>query len=764
MASKPRRSRKKRTKSGKSSATRRWPRWLLRPALFVLGLGIGLLGPWVWWLDREVSLRFADRHLAEASHVYARALELHDGLAFSRRDLLVELEAAGMRAGSPQRPGRFRLQGEVIDLHLPAFDFPDGTQPARRARVRVRDGRIELPEGPAVLRLPPAELGRILPLDDRVRTPLALDEFPPLLVTGAQAVEDRRFKHHFGVDPRGLMRAMWANLRAGEVVQGGSTITQQLVKNLFLSPKRSLLRKFNEAVMAVSLELRFSKAEILEAWLNEVYMGQDGRRAIHGFGRAAEYYFGQSVEALDAGQIALLVGMVRGASWYHPLRNPERARERRNLVLTMFHETGLIDEATLRRQSEAGLGLRPSLRSGASQYGAFMDLVGRQLRADYRESDLRGAGLRVFTTLSPSAQRTAEAALAEGLARVEPEPDSLQGAIVLLEPGSGEVRALVGDRERGRRGFNRALDARRQVGSVIKPLVYLLALAQPERYSLVTPVEDEPLTLDIPGSGPWRPVNHDRVSHGVVPLLEALAQSYNQASVRVGLSVGVDALFDLMRQLGVAPGREAHPSAFLGAVSLTPLQVAQLYQPIAAEGYSAPVRAVREVVDPGGEVVARYPLRLKSLPQREALALLDFALRRVVTHGTARSLSGLLADDPGVRGKTGTTNDRRDAWFVGYTADWLGVVWAGRDDNRPAGVGGAGTALPVWARLFAELPTAPVRRSRPDGIEWFWVEWPNPRLAAEQCEGAVAVPFISGSEPEALSECLERKGLWPFGD
>ncbi len=761
MASKPRRSRKKRSGSNKSWSFRRWPRWLSRPLLFALGLLLGLLGPWLWWLDREVSLRFADRHLAEASRVYARPLELHDGRVFSRRDLLVELEAAGLRAGSPGRPGRFRLDGDRIDVHLPAFEFPDGRQPAQRAGLRVRDGRVELTGDSALLRLPPAELGRILPLDDRVRTPLELAEFPPLLVAGAQAVEDRRFKHHHGIDLRGLARAMWANLRAGRVVQGGSTITQQLVKNLFLSPDRNLLRKFNEAVMAVSLELRFSKAEILEAWLNEVYMGQDGRRAIHGFGRAAEYYFGQSLEALDAGQVALLVGMARGASWYHPLRNPERARDRRDRVLSLFYETGLIDSGSLQRQRQAGLGLRPSLQTGASQYGAFMDLVGRQLRADYRDRDLRGKGLRVFTTLSPSAQKRAETALSEGLARVEREPDALQGAVVLLEPGSGEVRALVGDRVTGQSGFNRALDARRQVGSVIKPLVYLLALDRPGSFNLVTPVEDEPLTLDIPGSGPWQPVNHDRVSHGTVPLLDALAQSYNQASVRVGQAVGVDALFGLMRQLGVAPGRDAHPAAFLGAVDLTPLQVAQLYQPIAAEGYSAPVRSIREVVDPAGEIVARYPLRLKSLPQREALALLDFALRRVVTNGTGRSLSGLMADDPGIRGKTGTTNDRRDAWFVGYTTDWLGVVWTGRDDNQPAGVGGATTAMPVWAALFDHLPKRRVRPAWPETIEWFWVEWPHPRLAAEYCEGAVAVPFVAGSQPEQLSECLERRGAWP---
>jgi len=749
----------------KTSAAKRRPagrRWWLPPLLFLSGLAIGLLGPWIWWLDREASLRFADRHLTEASRVYARPLELHDGLRLSLADLVVELEASGLRSGTTDRPGRFSRQGERLELHLPAFVFPDGPQPALRAALSLRAGRVELEGDAASLRLPPAEIGRLLPLDDRIRTPVALGDFPALLVTGVQAVEDRRFKHHHGVDPRGLLRAFRANLRHGRVVQGGSTITQQLVKNLFLTPERNLLRKFNEAIMAVSLELRFSKSAILEAWLNEVYLGQDAARAIHGFGGASEYYFGQPVQALDPGQIALLVGMVRGASWYHPLRNPERARQRRNQVLAIFHETGLIDAATRARYANAGLGLNPGLLSGGSQYAAFMDLVGRQLRADYRDRDLRGRGLRIFTTLAPSAQRQAERALASGLAEVEREPDSLQGALVLLEPQGGEVRALVGDRQGGRRGFNRALDARRPVGSVIKPLTNLLALARPERFTLVTPLEDEPLTLEIAGSEPWQPVNHDHVSHGTVPLLEALAQSHNQASVRLGLEVGVDALFRLMRQLGVEPGRDVHPSAFLGAVSLTPLQVAQLYQPLAAEGYSAPVRAIREVMDAEGELVGRYPLRLKPVAEREALALLDFALRRVVTHGTARSLSGLLPSDPGVRGKTGTTNDQRDAWFVGYTADWLGVVWVGRDDNLPAGVGGARTALPVWARLFAQLPLRRVQPGWPDSLEWFWIDWPQARLADEHCPGAVAIPFVAGSRPSDLSECIERRGVWPF--
>src|SRR5690625_2242659 len=436
------------------------------------------------------------------------------------------------------------------------------------------------------------------------------------------------------------------------------------------------------------------------------------------------------MEPLTAGQVVLLNDMVRGASWYHPLRNPDRARQRRNRVLAMFHETGLVDRAEMERRQAAGLGLRPDLSSGASQYGAFRDLVGRQLRAGYRDRDLRASGLRIFTTLSPSVQLRAENALARGLTEAEAEAGALQGAVVVVEPDSAEVLALAGDRQRGRRAFNRAIDARRQVGSVIKPLVYLLALDKPERFSLLTPVEDEPVTLEVPGFGAWQPVNHDRVSHGTVPLLAALEKSHNQASVRVGLDVGVDALFALMNQLGVDAGRARHPAALLGAV--------------------------REVVGAEGRTRARYPTRLRSLPQREALALVDFALRRVVTHGTARSLAGLLESDSGVRGKTGTTNDQRDAWFAGYSEDYLGVVWAGRDDNRPAGVGGASSALPVWAHLFNGLPTRAPRLAEPGSIEWFWVDWPSPLLADETCANALAVPFVAGSQPADVSDCVRR--------
>ncbi len=766
-AKKPARSKaaKKRASTGRGSGGSSPRRWPLRLLLFVLGAGLGLLGPWAFYLDREASVRFAERQWTQASRLYARPLELHVGRALAPADLELELNAAGVVESEPLLPGRWRKRGSSYTVALPEVRFADGMQPPVTLRITLDDGAVTAlgdADGRALdlARLPPAELGSLLPMDDRDRTLVPIAEFPTLLVAGVQAVEDRQFRHHHGVDPRAILRAALRNVLSRDIVQGGSTITQQLVKNLFLTSEQTLVRKFNEAIMAISLEARFSKAEILEAYLNDVYLGQDGNQAIHGFGRAAEHYFGLPVRSLSTDQVALLVGMVRGASWYHPTRNPERARARRDLVLQVFRDTGLIgeDEYERARARELGADVRDLAPSRA--HPAFIDLVRRQLRADYRESDLRVQGLKIFTTLSPSAQHHAERALAEGLADVESESGALQGAIVLAQPDSGEVRALVGDRRVRRAGFNRALDAQRQVGSIIKPFVYLLALAEPERWTLVTPVEDAPLSVPQPGKPDWTPRNYDGQAHGVVPLLDALSRSYNQATVRVGLAVGVERLFTLLEQLGVEPGGERHPSALLGAVGLTPLQVAQLYQPLAAGGYSTPLRAITDVVDPADGAVGRYPMRLRPIRERDALALLDFALEDAVQRGTGRSLSWRLTDPAArratVRGKTGTTNDRRDAWFAGFTERWLAVVWVGRDDNRPAGVSGATSALPVWARLFDALPHRPVARQWPDSLEWFWIDWPQPLLAEDDCEAARAVPFAGGSQPAEYSDCVRR--------
>jgi len=731
--------------------------------LLATGVFLGLMVPWVLYLNHQVTHEFEGRKWDLPSRVYARAMELYPGAALSLADLELELAISGYRrSAQAARPGLYRVGGNTVEIHRRAFRFPEGTEEARRIELRLAGGVIERVRDTAsgrevdLARLDPAEIASIYPLQKEDRTLVDLEDVPPLLVTGLQAVEDRHFKQHPGVDLRGIARAAVANLKAGRAVQGGSTLTQQLVKNYFLTQDRTVVRKFNEAIMALLLEYHYDKGEILEAYVNEVFLGQQGAFAVHGFGRASLFYFDQPLERLEPQQIALLIGLVKGPSYYNPRKHPQRARERRDQVLAAFAETGLLTAQEAEAARAADLGITDTPRNRGSRYHAFVDLVRRQLAQVYREDDLRSEGLRIFTTLSPSEQEKAQAAVTEGLRQLAARglPADLQGALVLADVTSGEVRALVGDREGDRAGFNRALNARRQIGSVIKPLVYLLALEHEADYNLLSRIEDEPLTLRQADGSIWSPDNYDGVSHGEVTLLEALTHSYNQATVRLGLNIGVNHLLTRLKQLGVDAEVEAVPSVFLGAVELTPLEVTQIYQSLAAAGYSVPLRSVLAVQNAEGSELVRYPLRMLPQSRREAISVLNYALTQVVEQGTASKLPALLGRPVMVAGKTGTTNDRRDSWFVGYTRDRVAVAWVGNDDNRPAGVTGSNAAMQLWARLFRGLPLEPVDLRMPDGAAWHWVDAASGRLSAQQCAGAVQVPYVAGSEPTAMTKCL----------
>jgi penicillin-binding protein 1B len=767
-----------RRKSPSKKSARKKPgllRRLFRPLMLLVGLGIGLSVPWVIWLDMQVRDEFEGRIWDVPSRVYARPLSLYSGKSISRDALMVELKAAGYRQLKQAiEPGSFSANANSFDIHRRAFQFDDGAEPSTRFRLVMRGDVIDSFDSDqkagtaGLVRLDPAEIASIYPLHDEDRTLVVLQDVPELLVTGLQAVEDRKFKDHHGIAFRSIARAFVANLKAGKAVQGGSTLTQQLVKNYFLSSERTLTRKANEAIMAVLLELHYDKAQILEAYINEIYLGQQGQHAIHGFGRASEFYFDRSLQELEPQQIALLVGMVRGASMYNPRRNPQRALQRRDRVLDIFELTGLMSAAEVKQAKSRPLGVTGQPRSGGSRYPAFLELVRQQLKRDYRASDLSSEGLRIFTTLAPSDQEYAQQAVSAGLDDLAQRglPADLQSALVLADVTSGEIRALVGDRVAGRGGFNRALNARRQVGSVIKPLVYLTALEHADDYNLITPVMDEPISLRQPDGSVWSPANYDHKSRGEIPLMDALVHSYNQATVQVGLNVGTVNLIRKIRQLGVETEIQAVPATLLGAVELTPIEVAQMYQSLAAGGYSAPLRSVTAVLTSHGELLGRYPLRLMPLDRRDAVALVNFALTQVVEQGTAKNLHGLLGIDVRVAGKTGTTNERRDSWFVGYTRDLVAVTWVGRDDNRPAGVTGSNAAMRVWAGLFRHLPMEPVDLRMPDGAGFTWVDPAQQALTDPSCAGAVQLPFIEGSEPQMRTSCLEkmdrknRKSLW----
>jgi penicillin-binding protein 1B len=743
--------------------------------MLLLGLLIGLGVPWTIWLDFQIRDEFEGRKWDLPSRVYARPLSLYTGKTISKEALLLELEAAGYRSvSSATVPGSYSVIGNRFDINRRAFIFDDGSEPAIRFNLQLRSETVIAlssasgSDDPGLVRLDAAEIASIYPLHDEDRTLVALEDVPELLVTGLQAVEDRQYKHHHGVAPRSIARALLANIKAGQTVQGGSTLTQQLVKNYFLSSERTLVRKINEAIMAVLLEWHYDKAQILEAYINEIFLGQQGRHAIHGFGRASEFYFDQPLQDLEPRQIALLVGMVRGASLYNPRRNPQRALQRRDQVLDIFGATGLLTAGEIKAAKSHPLGVTEKPRSGGSRYPVFVDLVRRQLRRDYKASDLSSEGLKIFTTLAPSEQEFAQLAVSTGLEDLNGRglPADLQGALVLTDIANGEVRAVVGDRVAGRNYFNRALDARRQIGSVVKPLIYLLALEHKDDYNLITPVRDEPLSLRQANGSLWSPANYDHKSHGVLPLMDALIHSYNQATVRVGLNIGIVNLIRKIRQLGVVADIPEVPATFLGAVELTPIEVTQLYQSLAAGGYSVPLRSVTAVMTPQGDLLGRYPLRLMPLENRDAVALLNFVLTRVVEQGTARNLHPLLGSDTLIAGKTGTTNERRDSWFVGYTRDRVAVAWVGMDDNRPAGVTGANAAMRLWARLFRNLPLKAVDLRMPDGANFVWVNKEQQALTGPSCPGAVQIPFIEGTEPESSTKCLEKldrgnkKSLW----
>jgi penicillin-binding protein 1B len=772
------RARKKKTAKKRkpaAAAKRRWPGRVWRLFLLVCGVSLGLLVPWAAYLNYQVTTEFEGRKWDLPSRVYARALEVYPGALMTLDDLLVELRVAGYRkVGRVGQAGEYSVNGGVVEIRRRAFRYLDGLEGEQHVRITVTGQSVKSVKAVSngqelgLVRLEPAEIASIYPLQKEDRTLVQIAEVPPLLVMGLQAVEDRNFKHHPGVDMRGIARAALANLKAGKAVQGGSTLTQQLVKNYFLTQDRTLLRKVNEAIMAVLLEVHYDKAEILEAYLNEVFLGQQGAYAVHGFGRASEFYFDQPLATLQPHQVALLVGMVKGASYYNPRRNPERAKQRRDLVLSEFEETGLLTAKEASAAAAKGLGITSSPRSRSMRYLSFVDLVKRQLAQVYREDDLRTEGLRVFTTLAPSEQEKAQRAVSLGLKDLAQRglPESLQGALVLADSASGEVRALVGDRDPARPGFNRAIHARRQVGSVIKPLVYLLALEHPDEYSLLTRIEDEPISLRQPDGSTWSPGNFDGKSHGSVSLMEALTRSYNQATVRLGMDVGVNQLLGRIEQLGVSAEIDPVPSIFLGAVELTPLEVTQLFQSIANSGFSVPLRSVIAVQTAEGEELVRYPLRLLPQPRREAISVLNYALVEVVEQGTGRGLPAIMGKSVTVAGKTGTTNDRRDSWFVGYTRNRVAAAWVGNDDFSPAGVTGSNAAMRIWGELFRGLPIEPVNLRVPDGAHYLWVDRASGKMSAEGCEGALQLPYVNGSEPSDTTLCgatrqdKEKESIW----
>ncbi|MGH8146322.1 MAG: penicillin-binding protein 1B [Rhodanobacteraceae bacterium] len=740
-----------------------WPfaRW---PILIGIGFAVGFVVPYTLVLDHRVQTRVSEIDFTQPTRVYARPQLLEAGVPMNAATLELELKSAGYTEakGEAHVPGSYSVDGGTFMIASRGYADPAGGELPRRVRITVGGGQIksvyDLTAHKYLHRshLDPARIATLYGPEQEERIVEKLSQLPPLLVEGVQAVEDRDFKHNHGIDLSSIARAALADLRAGHMVQGGSTITQQLVRNLFLDRNRTLVRKFNEALLSILLDAHYSKGQILDAYCNEVFLGQQGNQAVHGFAAASWYYFGRPVQTLRPQEIALLVGMVRGPSYYDPRRNPERALARRNVALDAFHTTGLVNTAAWRAAKAAPLGVTPTPQLVVDRFPAFMDVVRKQLKQDFSEKQLRNGGLAVYTTLDPAAQVYAEQALGKTLHGLGKRGDKLEGAVVVVEPSSGDVLAMVGGRKSDRHGFNRAYDARRPVGSSLKPFYYMMALTDPAHWSVASLLDDSPVSLKLPNGKLWTPHNDDNRSHGEVPMVEALSKSYNLASVHLGLQLGVDRVAAFLRSFGLTDVG-TNPSLLLGAVDISPFQMAQLYEFFADDGHALPLLTLRGVLDASGHVLKRYEVKPGHGQYQQAERLVRWMMQQVTEYGTAAAIGNSSLADLHAAGKTGTSDHQRDSWFSGFTGDRLAVAWVGRDDNQPTHLWGSTGGLRVWMNLFEKLPSAPLTTSPGDGIQFAWIDPANGQGTLPQCEGAKQYPFIAGYAPQVQNHCYLQR-------
>ena len=756
-------------------ARSRWKKVFWSITLTVLSAAVIGGAAWYVYLDHLVSGQFEGRRWTLPAHVYASPLEMYAGLQLTQADVKHELERLQYRRVERlERPGTYHQQGARLDVALRPAVFADETRPAFILSIQCGASAIDSLRDSSgqevpIVRLEPLMIGSIFPIHGEDRIVVTPDEVPPLLPAALKAVEDRKFDRHHGVDPEALLRALWVDMRAGQFEQGGSTLTQQLVKSYFLDPRRDVSRKVREAVMAFALESHFSKADLMNAYINEIFLGQDGDRAIHGFGLASQFYFGKPLPELDLSEIAVMVAIVRGPSYYDPRRHAKRAQARRDLVLKLMAEQRVITQQQAQAAIAKPLGVLA--RGAGSYYPGYLDFVRRVLRRDYREEDLTKAGLRIYTSLEPRAQEQAEQALDRELTRLDKgkyPSASLEGAVVVTTPQSGDVIAIVGGRNVAFDGFNRALDGRRPLGSLIKPFIYLTAL-ETGRYNAATVIQDQPVQIRLANGEQWRPENFTRQTYGPVPLVHALAESLNLATVGLGMDVGLPKIAQTLQRFGLEQPVPQVPSMLLGAVEVTPLEAAQLYNGLANGGFRNPLRAVRAVISDDGKAIKAFPLQVTPVAPPEAVYAVDRMMEQVMERGTGRPARPMLPASLVVAGKSGTSSDLRDSWFAGFSGSHVVVVWVGYDADLPTGLTGSTGALPVWARLMAGMQETSWDAPMPESLAETWVDYATGERVEKGCsQDAVPIavpvgtqlPMKAGCGQNALQGIVERAGEW----
>ena len=734
--------------------------WLKRLAILLLKLALVsllLATFYLVYLDSKISKKFAGQKWQVPAQIYARSLELFPGKTISQQQLITQLDRLQyQRDPALSAPGQYSVSRNHVSIYRRPFTYIEGYEAAQLFSVEFNRSGInrvmqrQQKEALNFARLEPQLIDHLVAAQQEDRELVQLQQVPELFKDALLLVEDREFYHHHGVSPLSVIRALWVNLVAGRTVQGGSTLTQQLAKNMFLSSDRTLWRKANEALIALVLDYRFNKDQILEAYLNEVFVGQNYANAVHGVGLGSRFYFGKPLTELQPAEYALLIGILKGPSYFDPRRYPERAQQRRDLVLRLMFEQHLLDRPQYEAAISQPLQVIPRGKYLNAGYASYLDAVKKELRQLNMNAADQEQGIKVFTYLDTQAQTAVEQAAAQQLATLDA---NLQAAVIVADYKQAEITAMLGSKDAGQGGFNRAVDARRQIGSIVKPVIYLEALAQRGRYTLATPLQDEPIRLRS-NDQDWQPQNFDKQYRGQVLLVDALANSLNVPTVRLGLQLGLPAISDGLRKLGLMRKVKLHPAALLGAIELSPLEVTQLYQTIANNGLHQQLSTVQAVTDHSGHPLYLRQHQLTRRYNPEEVYLLQYALIQAAKTGTAKALQTAF---PGVvlAGKTGTSSDYRDSWFSGFDQDSVTTVWLGRDDNKAIGLTGATGALGVFSRYLSLHGTNSLLRAMPEqvSLQAFSAKTGYPQ--AQNCFNVLLLPAISVEMP-VMSECIDE--------
>lgn len=678
------------------------------------------------YLDWQIRSKMDGQIWRLPAEVYSRieSVKISDNLAFDEV-IQILLDNEYRQTTMVAAPGDFKLEDDTIVVLRRAFPFPDKPEPQRVLRLRFVDNKLNQIEDLVAVkaidefRLAP-KLIAMLESDNEDRLAIPLQNYPRLLIDALILTEDRRFYDHHGINPVGIIRALITNIRAGQTVQGGSTLTQQLVKNLFLSSERTITRKANEALMSLVLDWRYDKNRILETYLNEIYLGQNGDTQIHGFELASQFYFGRSIREISLDQIALLVGMVKGPSLYNPWRNPQNALERRNVVLKLMLEHKMIGDELYQLLSQRPLGVQQKGQI-SRKYPSFIQTLQADLRRELGEHKISSLlGARIFTTMDLKQQAQAENAVVNTVSQLQLKTKNpyLEGAMIVADYRVGEIRAVVGGLQTQYAGFNRALMAKRQIGSLVKPSIYLTALSNPEQFRLNTPINNQPITINVKGSPPWQPRNYDKKYSGSVMLMDALARSLNIPTVNIGMKVGLSKVIDTQKAMGWDNVEIPKvPAMLLGAYTISPYDVTKLYQTIANQGGRIELTTVDTIADRQGNIIYQHDKTAKQVVPQEAAFQTLFAMQQTVERGTARSLQNDYADLR-LAGKTGTTNDARDTWFVGIDGKNISTVWLGRDDNGETKLTGASGALQIYKDYLSHTYIEKLKLNKPANMKW----------------------------------------------